>query len=136
MKLWSRMVLWLSVLALASSGVLLEWLKPVDEFALPHPWNGSLRQLHGWACQLALISLGYMLADHIQKKWRKKTKHWDGLLNLILWLGLVWTGLWLYYPPEFVVPALLSQAHWYLGLGWLCVLAGHYLRYRLSLRQL
>lgn len=132
MKVWSRLLLLLSVLLLASSGILLEWLQPIDEFAMPHPWNGVLRELHGWACQLALICLGFMLSEHIQKKWRKKNRHWDGLLNLVCWLGLVLTGLWLYYPPEALSTVLLHNTHWYLGLLWLAALMFHYGRYRLN----
>ncbi|WP_340679250.1 hypothetical protein [Paraglaciecola sp.] len=130
---WSRILLWLSVLGVAATGVALYLLTPEDEWAIPHPLNGTLRMAHGWFMLLALLVLGAFLSEHVRKKWRKLAKHPDGVAHLIVWFGLIISGGFLYYPSETLSAFITMKAvHWYLGLGLIAIFIIHLGRYYLG----
>lgn len=109
----------LITLLLALSGVILYSALPATADDLPKAWYNMARQWHGALAMLGLMALGYMLSDHIEKKWRYWRKHVDGVLHLLLWLLLVVSGFLLYYPPtEGEWP--ISAVHWWLGIA-LCL---------------
>jgi MFS family permease len=125
----SRILLWLVLLFISLTGVALYALAPASLDDFPHPLNGLFRALHGVAAAAAMLMLGYMFANHVQKKiaqhkrgWRKQV--WDGYVHLSLWVLLIVTGLLLYYPQD-ALPAV-AQLHWYLGLVLMVVFPVHY----------
>jgi hypothetical protein len=113
------------VVLLIISGIGLYLCLPPSEDEFPHPFNGTFRQFHGAAAYLALIGLGYMLGDHIAKKWRYWRRHLDGVMHLILWLLLSITGLLLYYPIMVLDAIAMGTVHWYLGVTLLLVYPAH-----------
>jgi hypothetical protein len=97
----SRIFLWLFTLALILSGLVLFWLSPTNTDDFPHPLSYFFRQVHGWTSAIFLLLLGYMISDHMQKKWRRQQRRIEGILHLSLWLFLLISGWLIYYPPEF-----------------------------------
>jgi predicted permease len=130
---WSRILLWLSVLGLVTTGVALHLLTPEDEWAMPHPLNGALRMAHGWFMLLALLVFGAFLGEHVSRKWRKVAKHPDGVVHLIIWFGLIISGEFLYYPIDSLSAFItMKTVHWYLGLGLIGLFIFHLGRYHLG----
>jgi membrane protease YdiL (CAAX protease family) len=117
----SRISLLMSVAVLAVTGVALAYCA-AGEDGLPHPLNGLLREIHGLGAFLGMIMFGYFFAEHVKKKLARYRRAragrpWDGYLHLWLWLGLVATGLLLYYPQDVGLQSPISVAslHWYMG---------------------
>jgi MFS family permease len=123
----SRIFLWLLMLAVSLTGIALYWMAPATEDDFPHPLNGLFRELHGASMALCLIIFGYMLAEHVQKKLAKRGHYWDGYLHLGVWIGLIVTGLLLYYPQTLFDDwgINMPQWHWYLGLALIAIMPLH-----------
>lgn len=81
---------------------------------------------------LAVFLLGYMVADHVQKKLHKKKHYWDGYLHLSIWSLLVISGLLLYYPQDSLSLLDMDSIHWYAGLGLSLVFPLHVMRKAIS----
>lgn len=125
----SRLFLWLVFLGIAITGIALLVLLPASEDDLPHPLSGILRQYHGAFSFLSLFMLGFFTSDHVAKKIRYYTWHPDGVVHLVLWLLLVVTGYFLYYPNDAVSELMhMSLLHWSFGLVLLVLFPIHVLR--------
>jgi hypothetical protein len=130
---WSRILLSMVFIGLVSTGIALYIIAPDDEWAMPHELNGPLRTAHGWLMLLSLLVVGTFLSEHVVKKWRKVSKHPDGLLHLLTWFALIISGGFLYYPLASWPQTLpMKSIHWYCGVVLISVFILHVGRYYLS----
>ena len=110
----SRIILWITNGLLAATGLLLFYLAP-DPDGFPHPLNNLFRQIHGWMAALFLVLLGFMLSVHIEKKWKRHLRRFEGGLHLSIWILLIVSGWLIYYPPEWINFEWIKWVHIILG---------------------
>jgi len=111
-----------ALIAVAATGVL--WL--IAHYALGHqdamgdvrhPLEAWALKLHGAAAFLALIAFGSVLAQHAPTGLRLRQNLASGIAILAAAIALTATGYWLYYFVDDRTRALVSAAHWMVGVA-------------------
>ena len=120
--LWHRRWVYLALAAAWGTGALWVFahygLVANNEFgATRHPVEAWALKLHGAAAFFFLVALGSMFAQHIPRAWYLKRNVASGICALVACAFLVATGYGLYYFALDDTHALVSMAHWIVGLA-------------------
>jgi hypothetical protein len=126
---WHERSVYLCIALLVLSGVLWlvfhHFLRVDGEFgSTPHPLEYQWLRLHGAAAMLSLIVIGSMLPVHVRRAWELRKNIVTGLATAGVLGVLVLTGYALYYFAG-GSRAVISAAHWIVGLALPIVIAWH-----------
>ena len=104
------------------------WLHVEGEFGdMPHPLERWSLQAHGAIAMLFLMALGSLIRGHIRAGWRAKRSRLSGATMVAASAALIVSGWCLYYVGNEEARALISQAHWLLGLAGPIIIGAHVL---------
>ena len=115
------------------SGVLVWWGQTIQarDLAAP-PWLHGCLVLHGSLNPLLCILFGVLLCHHIRVGWAMRANLWSGFLMEAVFVGLIISGVGLYYIGDDAMRAralwfhhvcglllpLTLAAHWFAGIRW------------------
>jgi len=127
-KRLSRKIIWFNFVMLCVTGVLLYTCIPATPDELPHPNSHMWRQFHALFSFIGMLNFGYILGEHIKRKWHRWRNHMEGLLHAMNWAVLIISGYLLYYPQSYLDSWMnMSEIHWYAGLSLILLLPFHIL---------
>lgn len=119
---WHEWLIYLAVGALVGSGtgwLLLDKFGKVEgEFGSePHPALPWLLTLHGVLAYLFVIACAMLITVHIRLGWHARRNRVSGITLVVISLLLTLSGLLLYYTAAEQLRAVISTAHWVIGLA-------------------
>jgi len=94
---------------------------------MPHPLERWSLQVHGAVAMLFLMALGSLVRGHIRAGWKAKRSRLSGTTMVAASTALIVSGWCLYYVGNEAARALISQAHWILGLAGPIIIGAHVL---------
>lgn len=107
------------------------WVRVRGEFGeTAHPLEPWFMKAHGAAAMFALILIGSLLPGHIRRGWKAGKNRVTGAAFVVVNALLIVSGYALYYFAGEVSRAVISAAHWVLGLLFPIVLVWHVWRGR------
>lgn len=138
---WHQFSVYAATAALGVSGAL--WLLchyflaiPGDFGPQPHPLEPWLLRLHGAAAMAGLVVYGSLLPIHVRRAWTLGRNTALGVAVISAMLLLTLTGYLLYYAGGEASRAVISLAHWIVGLVVPALLAWHVISGRNQTRAL